>query len=127
MARFLGLGLLLTLCACNRERIEPVRAAQHAPLRVVAPVAWLPLQPADAAGAASAGEVALARLGPRTLAFVADADDGAVVTFDVEAHRPLTSTPIGARPSAVLVTTTGRVVVLGADDARVHIMGMAQV
>ncbi len=40
---------------------------------------------------------------------------------------PLASTAIGARPSAVLVTTTGRVVALGADDARVHVFGMLQV
>lgn len=88
---------------------------------------WLALEPADAAGAVSAGAVAIARLGDRSLAFVADADDSAVVTFDLDALRPLASTPLGARPSAVLVTTTGRVVALGADDGQAHVLAMAHV
>ena len=86
------------------------------------PVRALPLEPVDAVGAGSANAVALARLGERTLAFVADADDRAIVTFDVESGTRLTSTPLGARPSAVLVTRAGRVVALGADDARVHLL-----
>jgi hypothetical protein len=88
---------------------------------------WLALEPADAAGAVSAGAIAIARVGDRSLAFVADADDGAVVTFDLDALRPLASTPLGARPSAVLVTTDGRVVALGADDGQAHVLAMAQV
>jgi mono/diheme cytochrome c family protein len=91
------------------------------------PPRWLPLEPVDAAGAVSAGGVALARLADRTLAFVADADDGAVVTVDLAARAVLATTLIGARPSAVLVTPTGRVVALGADDAQMHVLGMASV
>jgi mono/diheme cytochrome c family protein len=71
--------------------------------------------------------VAIARLGDRTLAFVADADDGVVVTLDVGALQPIASTPIGGRVSAVVVTTTGRVIALGADDARAHVLGMSAV
>jgi hypothetical protein len=91
------------------------------------PPGWLPLEPADALGSVSAGAIALAHLGDRTLAFVADADDDAIVTFDVDSRLPLASTAIGARPSAVLVTTTGRVVALGADDAQMHVLGMLQI
>jgi mono/diheme cytochrome c family protein len=138
MARALLFVSILALGACSSERIEPPRARSAAtsvglpgPSDRSAgapepPPPWLPLEAADPVGAGSAGAVALARLGDRTLAFVADADDGAVVTFDVDARQSLTSTAIGARPSAVLVAA-GRVVVLGADDARVHVLAMAQV
>jgi DNA-binding beta-propeller fold protein YncE len=83
-----------------------------------------PIRPLADAGAASAGAVALARLGPRSLAFIADADDRAIVTFDVDAREAIASTPLGARPSALLVTPAGRVVALGADDARVHVLAL---
>jgi DNA-binding beta-propeller fold protein YncE/mono/diheme cytochrome c family protein len=85
----------------------------------------LRIEPLDPDGAVSAGTVALARFGQRTFAFIADADDGAVVTFDVDLEQSLASTPLGARPSAVLVTGDGRIVALGADDARVHVFGLA--
>jgi cytochrome c peroxidase len=135
MTRSFLLALVLALSSCGRERIAPpgkapsilapaTRAVRESPSP---PRSWLPLAPVDRTGAVSAGAVALARLGDRTLAFVADADDGVVVTLDVEALQPLASTPIGARPSAVLVTTSGRVIALGADDARVHVLGMAAV
>jgi len=94
---------------------------------VAAPPGALPVQPLDATGSSSAAAVALARLGERTLAFVADADDRAIVTFDVDTRARLASTPLGARPSAVLVTPAGRVVALGADDARVHLLALVAV
>ncbi len=98
------------------------------PAAAQVPVAvHLPLEPVDATGAGSAGAVALARLGQRTLALLADADDDAIVTFDVDARQAIASTPLGARPSAVLVTPTGRIVALGADDARAHVLVMTQV
>ncbi len=127
MARPLPLVGFLILCCCGREPApppaKPPAAAAQAP---AAPIA-LPLEPADATGAGSAGAIALARLGSRTLAFIADPDEEAIVTFDVEARQPLASTTLGARASAVLVTPGGRVVALGADDARVHVLVMTQV
>jgi mono/diheme cytochrome c family protein len=89
--------------------------------------AFLPLEPMDGTGAASAGAVALARVGERTVALVADADEGVLHTFDVDQRALLASTPLGARPSAVLVAANGRVAVLGADDSRVHLLRMAAV
>jgi mono/diheme cytochrome c family protein len=87
----------------------------------------LPIEPLGPIGAVSAGGVALARLGGRTIAFVADAEDRSVITVDVDAGRPVASTSIDAAVSALLVTTQGRVVALGADDARVHVLGMAAI
>jgi DNA-binding beta-propeller fold protein YncE len=140
MPRPLVFAAVLALLACNPQpagSLTPTSAPYLAraprgpgsagPETPVPPASWLRLEPADATGVASASAVALARLGDRTLAFVADADDDAVITFDVDARWPLASTPIGARPSAVLVTKTGRVVVLGADDARVHVLAMSRI
>jgi DNA-binding beta-propeller fold protein YncE/mono/diheme cytochrome c family protein len=87
----------------------------------------LPIEPLGTTGAFSAGAVALARLADRTLAFVADAEDRAVITVDVDAGKPVASTPIGAAVAAVLVTPHGRIVALGADDARVHVLAMTAV
>lgn len=133
MARSLLVVGLLVVCNCGRDRIAvPGEAHATTPADMLAaaqvPVAvHLPLEPVDATGAGSAGAVALARLGQRTLALLADADDDAIVTFDVDARQAIASTPLGARPSAVLVTPTGRIVALGADDARAHVLIMTQV
>jgi DNA-binding beta-propeller fold protein YncE/mono/diheme cytochrome c family protein len=139
--RFLAIALL-ALCTCRGETLVSPRLATPpvvalAPPRAPAPatepetptpvVHALSIEPLDASGATSAGAVALARYGEHTLAFVADADDRAVVTFDVDTRAALASTPMGLRPSAVLVTPAGRVVVLGADDARVHLMVLAAI
>jgi DNA-binding beta-propeller fold protein YncE len=134
--RFLAVALL-ALCTCRGETLVSPRLAM-APAVALPPVAAkapatepeapgpevhaLPVEALDGSGSTSAGAVALARYGEHTLAFVADADDRAVVTFDVDTRVALASTPMGSRPSAVLVTPAGRVVVLGADDARVHVM-----
>jgi DNA-binding beta-propeller fold protein YncE len=130
---------MLALCTCRGETLAPPRvatapAAAAEPALTPAPALAstpaphaLPIEPLDAAGTMSAGAVALARYGEHTLAFVADADDRALVTFDVDTHAPLSSTPLPARPSAVLVTPSGRVAVLGADDARVHLMALVAI
>ena len=135
MKRRLWLLPMLALCTCRGETLVPPRVAPP-PVAAVASalppapepeapspaMQALPIEPLDAGGTMSAGAVALASYGERTLAFVADADDRAVVTFDVDTRAALASTPLGAQPSAVLVTPSGRIVVLGADDARVHLM-----
>ncbi|MGD0523550.1 MAG: cytochrome C peroxidase [Polyangiaceae bacterium] len=132
MRRWFALVLVLTVGACRRESAVPPapaapvtafereREREPAPAPPVAP--RLTIVPVDAEGSASAGPIALARYGGRTLAFVADADDHAVVTVDVGARTTLASTPLSASPSALLVTPDSRVVVLGADDARLHLM-----
>lgn len=130
MRRWFGLVLVLTVGACRRESAAPPAPAapvtpfEREPEPVSAPpvAPRLAIAPADAEGSASAGPIALARYGDRTLAFVADADDHAIATVDVGARTTLASTPLRARPSALLVTPDARVVVLGADDARLHLM-----
>lgn len=122
------LALGLTMCKAPAPSVVAKTASvvDSAPESTGDPLPSQPLAlaPVDATGAVSAGAVTLARLGSRTLAFVADADERAVVTFDVDTATALASTPLGARPSAVLVTPGGRVVALGADDARVHVLAV---
>ncbi|XXX76698.1 cytochrome C peroxidase [Sorangium sp. So ce134] len=54
--------------------------------------------------------VALAELDGRTLAFVADEDDRALHTVDVDARAALARTPLAGRPAQVIVLGDGRVV-----------------
>lgn len=108
-----------------------VETAPGAPTALEVPAVGAPVRPVvplvalgESTGAASAGTVALARAGDRTVAFLADPDDRAVVTVDVTTREVLASTPLGARPSAVLVTRGGRLAALGADDAHVHLLAL---
>ena len=55
--------------------------------------------------------VALAHAGGKTLAFVADADGKAIVTFDVDSKKVLASTKVDATPEQVLVRADGRLAV----------------
>ncbi|AGP42007.1 hypothetical protein [Sorangium cellulosum] len=54
--------------------------------------------------------VALAELDGRTLAFVADEDDRALHTVDLDARAALARTPLAGRPAQVIVLGDGRVV-----------------
>ncbi len=65
--------------------------------------------------------VALARLGDVTLAYVADEDDGALHTFDVDHGVELAVTPLDGSPSQLLVLEDGRVAVALRDRNRVAI------
>ncbi|MCC6648280.1 MAG: cytochrome C peroxidase [Polyangiaceae bacterium] len=83
---------------------------------------------APGVGAARADErresspVALARLGSRTIAYIADEDDGVVHTVDVAKGEELSVTQIGGAPSQVLVTKDGRVLVSLRDRSQVAVL-----
>ena len=131
MARSLLVVGLLVLCSCGRERIgqaQRVAAAPRVGAAQVPAALPLPLEPADADGSQLGGR---RRPGP-----TGQADTrlpgrrrrrrGRHVRrrrASGRSHRPA----LGARPSAVLVTPAGRIVVLGADDARAHVLVMTQV
>jgi YVTN family beta-propeller protein len=57
----------------------------------------------------SGGSIALARVGAKRVAFIADEDAKAILTFDVDARTLLAQTPLGSSPSQVLVMADGRV------------------
>jgi DNA-binding beta-propeller fold protein YncE len=133
MRRLLVALALLGMTTC-RARLPPATSGPAAASEVASavtqaepepPVPTLPLVPLETAGAVSSGAVALACLEGRTIAFVADADDRAVVALDVDTGARLSTTPLGARPSALLVAPGGRIVALGADDGRVRVLTMS--
>ncbi|WP_437278527.1 cytochrome C peroxidase [Sorangium sp. So ce375] len=66
--------------------------------------------------------VALAELGGRTLAFVADEDDAAIHTVDVDARAALARTPLAGRPAQVIVLGDGRVVASLRDRALLEVL-----
>jgi mono/diheme cytochrome c family protein len=66
--------------------------------------------------------VALARLGESTLAYVADEDENALRTFDVDTGKEQATTPLPGSPSQVLVLADGRVAVTLRDKNSIEIL-----
>jgi DNA-binding beta-propeller fold protein YncE/mono/diheme cytochrome c family protein len=73
-------------------------------------------QPIGASGAGST--VVLARSNGRRVAFIADEDAKAVLTFDVDTQQQLASTRVGGVPSQVFVARDGRVFVTVRDKSK---------
>lgn len=70
-------------------------------------------------GASETGStVALAAVGGRRVAFIADEDAGAVLTFDIDAKKQIASTAVGGVPSQLYVTRDGRVLVAVRDASK---------
>ncbi len=70
--------------------------------------------------------VALARAGGKTLAFVADADGKAIVTFDVDGKKVLASTKLEATPEQVLVRADGRLAVSLRDGSKIAMYNLTR-
>ncbi len=105
----------------------PVQAALPEP-----PVATATLPPRGPAahpilGLARAGDagsrVALGKLGKQRLAFVADEDDRALHTIDLDAGRDVARTPLAATPSEVVLGLDGRVYVGLRSASAVAVLG----
>ncbi len=65
------------------------------------------------------GPLTLARGEGRTIAYIADADDDALLALDAANGRALSRTPLGGSPAEVLVLADGRVAVTLRDKNRV--------
>ena len=109
----------------NGRAVAPIRAAVvTAPARDVHAAGCTrarrpPYPPADVRAGAT---VAIAHLGERTLAYVADEDDGAVHVIDVDAHKELGEISLDGRPSQLLFLPDGRLAVLLRDKARIAVL-----
>ncbi len=68
------------------------------------------------------GAVTLARLGNRTLAYVADEDSQSLHTIDVLAGREVATTSLAGSPSQAMVLADGRVVVTLKDRGAVQVL-----
>jgi cytochrome c553 len=66
--------------------------------------------------------VALARAGSQTIAYVADEDDHAIHTMDVDGGRTRATTRLAGAPAQVLVLADGRVAVTLRDKNRVQLL-----
>lgn len=66
--------------------------------------------------------IALATLGARTIAYVADEDSHAVHAVDVDTGKPLGSTPVDGRPGQLVFLADGRLVVALRDKAQIAVM-----
>jgi mono/diheme cytochrome c family protein len=62
-------------------------------------------------GSASSSPLALARLGKRTVALLADEDEHRLRLLDLDAERELTSAPLAGAPGHVVIDDTGRIYV----------------
>lgn len=68
--------------------------------------------------------IAVARVLGRTLAFVADEDEDAVHTVDLDQRLEIARTDLDGRPSALLVLPDGRLAVTLRDDASIAVLSM---
>ncbi|WP_438006819.1 cytochrome C peroxidase [Sorangium sp. So ce321] len=113
-------ALALLLLACSSTPRDPAPPPAPPPPSAPAAAELPPASPCARRGAGPApapldpthagSGVALAGLGGRTLAFVADEDDGAIHTVDLDARAAIARTPLAGRPAQVIVLGDGRVV-----------------
>ncbi|MGK3968482.1 cytochrome C peroxidase [Sorangium sp. So ce1667] len=113
-------ALAFLLLACSSTPRDPAPPSAPPPPSAPAAAELPPASPCARRGAGPApapldpthagSGVALAGLGGRTLAFVADEDDGAIHTVDLDARAAIARTPLAGRPAQVIVLGDGRVV-----------------
>lgn len=105
---------------CSRSKPPPPAPPPSAP-----PPAPVPREHAalERIGEAREGStVALARLGGRTLAYVADEDDSSIRVVDLETQKELSTTSLVGRPSQLLVGRDGRLFVAVRDEQTVVVL-----
>ena len=66
--------------------------------------------------------VALAKIGGRSIAFVADEDAHAIEAIDLETQKEIASTPLAGAPTQIMVTTDGRILALLRDASRLQVL-----
>jgi DNA-binding beta-propeller fold protein YncE len=103
-----------------------LRAGTGAAARAAPPTRCARRRPGEgalpAAPVRQSSPIALVRLGDRTLAYVADEDEGAVHTLDLDARSELALTPLAGAPSHLLVLADGRVAVTLREGNQVMIL-----
>lgn len=112
------IGSVGFLAAC--ERGEVLQAVQRQPPAMAIATPGQPLTPLSADGIGSS--IALARLGDRKLALVADADARAVRLLDTRTEEELPVTELRGEPSQLVVARDGRVFVGLRDGAEVDVL-----
>ncbi|MBS2017869.1 MAG: c-type cytochrome [Deltaproteobacteria bacterium] len=129
-ALFLLLGLS-TACGSGGTRDGQKKEAPAGPL--VAPPAPSTPAPAPRAhvplvrvgDARDGSAIALARVGARALAYVADEDDAAIRAVDLETKEEVSSTALGGRPAQMLVGADGKLYVALRDEQAIGVFEAA--
>ena len=101
------------------------RAAVEAPKGVATPIGGSCRHASIATplGQPRAGAtIALAKLGTRNVALIADEDAHAIDAFDLDTQKELPPTPLDGAPSQLMVTADGRVLVLLRDRSRLQVL-----
>lgn len=117
------LGFALSSLGCGGRAAQPpvVEAAQSVAAARCARRAP-GVGPTRLDDAREGATVALARLGDRTVAYVADEDDALVHTVDLATGRELSTTPLAGAPSQLLVAADGRVMATLRDRNQVQVL-----
>ncbi len=124
------LGAAAVLAACGGHTAAPVARGPSSSTDAQGHACALPVasarapQPIGSSG--TGGAVALASIDGRRIAFIADEDAKAVLTFDVDAKKELASTKLGGVPSQVYVARDGRVFVAVRDASKVVALRMVR-
>jgi DNA-binding beta-propeller fold protein YncE len=119
------IGILLVGTACGgsghgaREAASPRGNAASGSCAVAAGT-----QPLGQPG--NSGTVALAKVGGKRVAFVADEDTKAILTLDLDTHAELAQTPVGGVPGHVWIASDGRIFVTVRDKGRLVVLGASR-
>jgi hypothetical protein len=115
-----SLSLMISM-GCSRSKAPPpppVAAAAPEP----APIPREHIKLARVEDAREGSTIALAKVGARTLAYVADDDDASVRVIDLATREELSTTPLAGRPSQMLVGKDGRLFVAIRDEQIVQVL-----
>ena len=117
-----GLSLVISMgCSAPKDPPPPPLAVPF-PAPAPPPVVHEHVSLGRFANTHEGSTIALATLGARTLAYVADEDDSSVRAIDVATHEELSVTPLAGRPSQVLIGKDGRLFVAVRDEQTVVVL-----
>jgi cytochrome c peroxidase len=110
-------ALLLLIAGCG----DAGRAASPAASDTAVPqLARAPRVAIESAGGQGSGAgIALARVGGRAVAFIADEDDAVIHTLDLETNERIAETPLPGTPGQLVVSREGKLLVAVRDRAQV--------
>ena len=116
-----GLSLVIsTGCSRSKEAPPPPAPAEVAP--VAPPVVREHVALARLGDVREGSTIALAKLGARTLAYVADEDDSSIRAIDLATREQVSLTPLVGRPSQILIGKDGRLLVAVRDEQAVLVL-----
>ena len=115
-----GLSFVIST-GCSRPKPPPAPPPEPT-LAPVAPIVHEHVPLGRVAETREGSTIALAKLGARTLAYVADEDDASLRAIDLTTREELSVTPLVGRPSQVLVGKDGRLFVALRDEQAVVVL-----